>query len=424
MFEDFPYVNFHDLNLDWLIEKIMSAYSPDNPPPVGMVISVNGETGAVVLYRSPYVTFPPVEDDSWNIHRLANGQSSGIEFVNGQPAMRIDGIYRYKIYDEGNPPPGGGGAVDSVDGMTGVVKTWANSSDPTLNIPEESSGFLWDLRRGLSNGDQIGIEFEYDSVNQVYKTFLKYTPYQGTATRTELLTSASLPPSAGVVSINGQTGVVSLYGDGIAIEAGSPNSIKTVTDGLASRLTSAEGDIDDIAEDLTGVQTSLRNVQTSVSGLQTQVSGMNGNTISIEANSPQSIKQYIDNLPITPGSGRTPVATFTGDGTTPYTTALSYIRSAYMQLSFQEKLNSLIAFNVLSSIFPNTYEIFMPASIGNDNARYTSNYLSTINNVQSAVTRQFGLASYCTYYEAGGQNYSIDKSTDPVPAGVNIVLYK
>lgn len=303
MFENFPYTNFHDLNLDWLIDRIMSAYGPDNPPPVGLVLSVNGETGAVVLYKDSIVRLPDIEETSWNIHRVADGSSSGIEFVKGQPAMRIDGVNRYKIYDEGNPPPGGGGggAVDSVDGMTGVVKTWANTDNPTLNVPEESSGFLWDLRRGLSNGDQIGIEFEYDSVNQAYKTYLKYTPYQGTATRTELLTSASLPPSAGVMSVNGQTGVVTIYGDGIAIESGSQNSIKAVTDGLVSRLTTAEGDIDDIEQDLSGVQTSLGNVQTSVSNLQTQVSGMNGSTIPIQANSQQTIKQYIDSQ--TPGAG-------------------------------------------------------------------------------------------------------------------------
>ena len=49
MFENFPYTNFHDLNLDWIVEKVQEAYSPDNPPPVGMVASVNGKTGIVIL---------------------------------------------------------------------------------------------------------------------------------------------------------------------------------------------------------------------------------------------------------------------------------------------------------------------------------------------------------------------------------------
>ena len=27
-----PYTNFHDINLDWIIKRVMKAYSPDNPP--------------------------------------------------------------------------------------------------------------------------------------------------------------------------------------------------------------------------------------------------------------------------------------------------------------------------------------------------------------------------------------------------------
>lgn len=51
--ERFPYTNFHDLNLDWLIgklkeawEKIQIKYGSDNPPPYP-VTSVNGMTGNV-----------------------------------------------------------------------------------------------------------------------------------------------------------------------------------------------------------------------------------------------------------------------------------------------------------------------------------------------------------------------------------------
>lgn len=299
MFENYPYVNFHDLNLDWLIERIMSAYGPDNPPPVGMVSSVNGETGDVVLYKSPYVTFPPINDSSWNIHRLASGQSSGIEFVNGQPAMRIDGINRYKIYDEGNPPPGGGGAVDSVDGMTGVVKTWANTTTPELDIPADSSGVYWDLRRGLSNGDTMGISFEYDSVNQTYKTYLIYTPYQGTQTKTELLTSASLPPT-GVISVNGQSGIVVLTGANLAIDSDSQDTIKDITDDLRDDLDDVQTSTTNLQTDVGSLQTAMGTLQTQVGGIQNTVAGLNGALIPIEANSQQSIKQYIDN--VQPGS--------------------------------------------------------------------------------------------------------------------------
>ena len=43
-----PYTNFHDINLDWIIKRVMKAFTPDNPPPYP-VKSVNGKTGAVNL---------------------------------------------------------------------------------------------------------------------------------------------------------------------------------------------------------------------------------------------------------------------------------------------------------------------------------------------------------------------------------------
>lgn len=43
-----PYTNFHDINLDWMIKRVMKAFTPDNPPPYP-VKSVNGKTGVVQL---------------------------------------------------------------------------------------------------------------------------------------------------------------------------------------------------------------------------------------------------------------------------------------------------------------------------------------------------------------------------------------
>ena len=170
MFENFPYTNFHDLNLDWIIQKIMESYSPDNPPPVGLVLSVNGETGAVVLYREQNVQLPSLEETSWNFYRLTDDTAEGIKFTKGQPAERIDGSNRYQIYDTGNPPPSVNPPVSSVDGMTGAVKTWANSNYQTLQTPTPAPANIWDLRRELNNGDKVGIEFEYDSVTDTFLT--------------------------------------------------------------------------------------------------------------------------------------------------------------------------------------------------------------------------------------------------------------
>lgn len=43
-----PYTNFHDINLDWIIKRVMKAFTPDNPPDYP-VKSVNSKTGHVVL---------------------------------------------------------------------------------------------------------------------------------------------------------------------------------------------------------------------------------------------------------------------------------------------------------------------------------------------------------------------------------------
>lgn len=235
MFENFPYTNFHDLNLDFIIQKVLEAYGPDNPPPVGLVLSVNGMTGEVVLFREQNVRLPDVEDSSWNFYRLSNENATGIKFTNGGPAERIDGANRYQIYDTGNPPPSVTPPVDSVDGMTGTVKTWANSQYQTLETPTTAPANIWDLRRELNNGDKVGIEFEYDSVNQVYKAYLKYTPSGGSPTRVELLSTANIPAS-GVVSVNSKTGIVNIYATDIALSDQSQQSI-------ADALSTITGDI-------------------------------------------------------------------------------------------------------------------------------------------------------------------------------------
>lgn len=43
-----PYSNFHDMNLDWVLKQIKTAYTADNPPPYP-VKSVNGMTGNVTV---------------------------------------------------------------------------------------------------------------------------------------------------------------------------------------------------------------------------------------------------------------------------------------------------------------------------------------------------------------------------------------
>ena len=221
MFEQFPYTNYHDLNLDWIIQKIKECYSPDNPPEFA-VLSVNGQTGAVVLYQNANVQFPSVEEGTWNIFRSSDSKTTGIQFIKDQPAQRINGTSRYNIYDTGNPPPY---PVSSVDGQTGTVRTWANTGNDTVTLPQGSEGDSWAMRREVPSG-YLGFELDLDD-NDNPEGFFILKPEDASAVRIKILTESDIPSSAGVVSINGEAGVVILYAGDIKMSSDDNTPVKT-----------------------------------------------------------------------------------------------------------------------------------------------------------------------------------------------------
>lgn len=119
LFENFPYTNLHELNLDWLIQEMenLKELVQDGP-----VISVNGQTGVVTLYQEAEVRLPDVTDSEqtyWNIFRSLNGHLYGIRFdSNGNVYAIRDGI-RTKLLTWADIPPEAG--VISVNGLYGVV---------------------------------------------------------------------------------------------------------------------------------------------------------------------------------------------------------------------------------------------------------------------------------------------------------------
>ena len=337
-FEHFPYTNFHDLNLDWIIQKIKECYSPDNPP-TNVVLSVNGETGDVVLYKNAVVQLPVVDETTWGIFRKAdnadegiqfikgskaqridgtnrydiydagnppaypvtsvngdtgdvvcvksvNGQTGivtlypnaviqfpavdettwamfrksdntdeGIQFIKGTKAQRIDGTYRYDIYDEGNPPPypvtsvnnltgavaildtsivTDGGTqkikiafpVTTVDGATGTVTTWGASGNSVLKPPVTAQGDVWGFQRDIPSGT-IGISFEYDDNNSEAAGYIVFNDGVNPQTKLKILTPSDIPSSSGVVSFNGQTGAVTCTGADLNMSSSDTTKVST-----------------------------------------------------------------------------------------------------------------------------------------------------------------------------------------------------
>ena len=119
LFENFPYTNLHELNLDWLIQQMKEL---EEKVQDGPVISVNGLTGEVILYRQPNIQFPDVNDSTvtkWEMFRYLNGHIYGIQFDNNGNVYALRDFVRTKLLTWDDIPPDAG--VISVNGLYGVV---------------------------------------------------------------------------------------------------------------------------------------------------------------------------------------------------------------------------------------------------------------------------------------------------------------
>lgn len=345
MFEHFPYTNMHELNLDWIIEKVKEAYSPENPPE-NMVLSVNGQTGNVTLYTDAIVKFPTVESDSWNIYRILTGnRAAGIEFaadgtakiingvqrntvytsanppeypvlsVNGQTGTvvlyasqnvkfpditepswnlyrtadgqnlgikfekdtalyRINGLNRVLVYDAENQPPY---PVTSVNGRTGAISVqepFVNTTPAILQVTPDIAGTYWGLKRDTTNGE-AGIYFE--AVNDTVAAYLTYKPDGGTEETIRLLTLDDIPSSSGVVSVNGKTGVVTLYGNEIYVSS-------EVGQTLEEALTELEEALTELEKALTELEEANDTQDTNITQLQTNLAAETTRAQTVEAN--------------------------------------------------------------------------------------------------------------------------------------------
>ena len=190
LFENFPYTNLHELNLDWIINEL-------NRIKDTTVLSVNGQTGDVILYENATVQFPNVPENHWSMIRLANGTERGILFGNDDKAYIVHGNLMAELYGLNNQPPY---PVTSVNGQTGDIVLYAENAVRLPNL-DDITLHNWNIFRELNN-NFLGIEFNEDgTASIIFNT-----------TRDRIYT-ANNPPPYPVTSVNGQTGDVNLYSD-------------------------------------------------------------------------------------------------------------------------------------------------------------------------------------------------------------------
>ena len=204
LFENFPYTNLHELNLDWLIQEL-------NIIKDSAVISVNGQTGEVILYQNATVQFPPVTDDHWSIVRTADGVSRGIVFGNDNRAFICHDSLMNEIYSANNQPPY---PVRSVNGQIGDIVLYA---DQYVQLPSltDDQIFNWTLFRNI-NSVARGIQFDSDGSGYIIDGENRYKIYSQNDTPPYPVTSVNNQTGDVVItfpvtSVNNQTGDVELF---------------------------------------------------------------------------------------------------------------------------------------------------------------------------------------------------------------------
>ena len=190
LFENFPYTNLHELNLDWIVQQL-------NMIKESVVISVNGQTGDVILYQNATVQFPNVQESDWSIIRMADGTTRGILFKDDNTAYIVHGNQLSQIYSDDNPPAY---PVTSVNGKTGAVVLYDEQYVmlPTLTDAQMNN---WTFFRTL-NSVARGIQFDDDGSAYIIDGTSRYMLYS----------TNNVPPYP-VTSVNGQTGTIILFTD-------------------------------------------------------------------------------------------------------------------------------------------------------------------------------------------------------------------
>ena len=135
-----------------------------------------------------------------------------------------------------------------------------------------SEANVWQLVREIPSGD-AGIRFEYDSTDDEISGYLVFDDGVNTPLKVKILTPSDIPSSSGVVSINGQTGVVTLYGSSIAVSSQDSTKIDAA---LAALDAKTGADIDVSGNDSTKISAALSALGAADTALATEDTNIKG----------------------------------------------------------------------------------------------------------------------------------------------------
>lgn len=186
LFEHFPFTNLHELNLDWIIKEVKNTLE-------NAVMSVNGESGEVILYQDPDIEFPAVDSDTWRMVRTSNGTVVGVMFQNGLMYV-MNGPQANRVYTTQDPPPY---PVTSVNGKTGAVTTYDAAYNRLPGVSEQNTNFYRTVDKDGTPVD-VGVQVDKNKIERMNGSN-RYTVYD-----------TANPPPYPVTSVNGQTGAVIL----------------------------------------------------------------------------------------------------------------------------------------------------------------------------------------------------------------------
>ena len=213
LYENFPYTNYHELNLDWIINTL-------NELKESQVLSVNGMTGDVILYENATMQLPTVEDDHWSIIRMADGTQRGIMFANDGTAYIVHGNTMSQVYSVNNQPPY---PVTRVNGQTGDITLY---SDQYVQLPSLSDAQMqnWTFFRTLNNVSR-GIQFNDDGTADIINGTSRYRIYDKNA-------FPSIGTSGSIVLFTENNNLLNLPADAQASNWGIARSVNNVNVGL------------------------------------------------------------------------------------------------------------------------------------------------------------------------------------------------